>query len=50
MADCAFLSSTMSSDPTLQSSEAEVWYLKKISFGTSDTKQEVKIVTQNFNG
>ncbi|KAJ7315341.1 hypothetical protein DFH08DRAFT_421388 [Mycena albidolilacea] len=40
----------MSSDPTLQSSEAEVWYLKKISFGTSDTKQEVKIVTQNFNG
>ncbi|KAJ7802496.1 hypothetical protein B0H14DRAFT_2892141 [Mycena olivaceomarginata] len=38
----------MSSDPTLQSSEAEVWYLKKISFGTSDTKQEVKIVTQNF--
>ncbi|KAJ7629682.1 hypothetical protein DFH06DRAFT_708199 [Mycena polygramma] len=37
-------------DPNLQSSEAEVWYLKKISYGTSDSKQEVKIVTQNYNG
>ncbi|KAJ7505594.1 hypothetical protein B0H11DRAFT_1975224 [Mycena galericulata] len=40
----------MSSDPTLQSSEAEVWYLKKISYGTADSKQDIKIVTQNFNG
>ncbi|KAJ6611165.1 hypothetical protein B0H10DRAFT_2165920 [Mycena sp. CBHHK59/15] len=40
----------MSDDPNLQTSEAEVWYLKRISFGTSDSKQDVKIVTQNFNG
>ncbi|KAJ7183633.1 hypothetical protein C8R46DRAFT_884821 [Mycena filopes] len=40
----------MSNDPSLQSSEADVWYLKRISYGTSDTKQELKIVTQNFNG
>ncbi|KAJ7146764.1 hypothetical protein C8R44DRAFT_845756 [Mycena epipterygia] len=38
------------SDPSLQSSEAEVWYLKKISYGTRDSKQDIKIVTQNFNG
>ncbi|KAJ7149848.1 hypothetical protein C8R43DRAFT_500995 [Mycena crocata] len=38
------------SDPTLQSSEAEVWYLKQINYGTADVKQSVKIVTQNFNG
>ncbi|KAJ7239398.1 hypothetical protein B0H12DRAFT_1136185 [Mycena haematopus] len=40
----------MADDLNFQASEAEVWYLKKISFGTGDTKQEVKIVTQNFNG
>ncbi|KAF8151256.1 hypothetical protein K438DRAFT_1865167 [Mycena galopus ATCC 62051] len=40
----------MADDRSFQTSEAEVWYLKKISFGTDDTKQEVKIVTQNFNG
>ncbi|KAJ7471021.1 hypothetical protein FB451DRAFT_1252785 [Mycena latifolia] len=40
----------MSLDPSLQTSEADVWYLKKISYGTGDTKQEIKIVTQNFNG
>jgi hypothetical protein len=40
----------MTDDPSLQTSEAEVWYLKKISYGTRDYKQEVKIVTQNFNG
>ncbi|KAJ6543637.1 hypothetical protein DFH09DRAFT_1173521 [Mycena vulgaris] len=40
----------MSLDPSLQNSEAEVWYLKKISYGTGDYKQDIKIVTQNFNG
>ncbi|KAJ7841548.1 hypothetical protein B0H13DRAFT_2099686 [Mycena leptocephala] len=40
----------MTDDPSLQTSEAEVWYLKKISYGTRDSKQEVKVVTQNFNG
>ncbi|KAF7335459.1 Protein fam63a-like [Mycena venus] len=40
----------MADDPSLHTSEAEVWYLKRISFGLGDTKQEVKIVTQNFNG
>ncbi|KAJ6578055.1 hypothetical protein B0H19DRAFT_985595 [Mycena capillaripes] len=40
----------MADDPSLHTSEAEVWYLKKISYGTTDTRQEVKIVTQNFNG
>ncbi|KAJ6489069.1 hypothetical protein C8R45DRAFT_993554 [Mycena sanguinolenta] len=40
----------MADDQNVQASEAEVWYLKKISFGTDDTKQEVKIITQNFNG
>ncbi|KAJ7189493.1 hypothetical protein GGX14DRAFT_609160, partial [Mycena pura] len=40
----------MSDDAELQSSEAEVWHLKTISFGSGDVKQEVKIITQNFNG
>ncbi|KAJ7266567.1 hypothetical protein C8J57DRAFT_1132345 [Mycena rebaudengoi] len=40
----------MSLDPNLQTSEADVWYLKQISFGTGDVKHTVKIVTQNFNG
>ncbi|KAJ7692138.1 hypothetical protein B0H17DRAFT_1062018 [Mycena rosella] len=40
----------MSLDSGIQGSEADVWYLKKISYGTSDSKQDIKIVTQNFNG
>ncbi|KAK7055908.1 fam63a-like protein [Favolaschia claudopus] len=40
----------MVDDPSLHTSEAEVWYLKRISFGFTDTKQELKIITQNFNG
>ncbi|KAJ7651065.1 hypothetical protein FB45DRAFT_889534 [Roridomyces roridus] len=40
----------MDSEPSLQSSEAEVWNLKQISFGSGDVKQEVKIITQNYNG
>ncbi|KAJ7068891.1 hypothetical protein B0H15DRAFT_871782 [Mycena belliarum] len=41
----------MTEPPSLQSSEAEVWYLKTISYGAlSDSKKTIKIVTQNFNG
>ncbi|KAG7090070.1 hypothetical protein E1B28_011687 [Marasmius oreades] len=35
---------------SLQSSEAEVWYLKDIEFGEDDAKRRVKVITQNFNG
>ncbi|KAJ7052019.1 hypothetical protein C8F01DRAFT_1066452 [Mycena amicta] len=34
----------------LLGSEADVWHLKTISYGVGDTKQEVKIITQNYNG
>ncbi|KAF7317283.1 MINDY-DUB domain-containing protein [Mycena chlorophos] len=43
-------SSAAASQAELVGSEAEVWYLKTISFGLGDTKQEVKIITQNYNG
>ncbi|KAM6503940.1 Protein of unknown function (DUF544) domain containing protein [Amanita muscaria] len=36
--------------PTVQSSIAEVWYLKDIQFGTGEIKKQCKIITQNFNG
>jgi hypothetical protein len=41
----------MSEGPTtLQSSRAEVWDLKGISFGAGESKRNIKIITQNFNG
>ena len=36
--------------PTVQSSIAEVWYLKNITFGFAENKNQYKIITQNFNG
>jgi hypothetical protein len=36
--------------PTVQSSIAEVWYLKNITFGLGGNKRQYKIITQNFNG
>ncbi|KAF8344757.1 hypothetical protein F5887DRAFT_969764 [Amanita rubescens] len=36
--------------PTVQSSIAEVWYLKNITFGLGGNKKQYKIITQNFNG
>ncbi|KIM62732.1 hypothetical protein SCLCIDRAFT_15738 [Scleroderma citrinum Foug A] len=35
---------------SLRSSQADVWYLKEISFGDGEPKRRVKIITQNFNG
>ncbi|KAG2101578.1 uncharacterized protein F5147DRAFT_616394 [Suillus discolor] len=35
---------------TLHVSRAEVWYLKEIAFGSTETKRRLKIITQNFNG
>ncbi|KAF9027116.1 hypothetical protein BDZ89DRAFT_1113545 [Hymenopellis radicata] len=34
----------------VHASQAEVWYLKEIAFGTSESRIPVKIITQNFNG
>ncbi len=34
----------------VHASQAEVWYLKEIAFGTSESRTPVKIITQNFNG
>ncbi|KAK7043871.1 hypothetical protein VNI00_008037 [Paramarasmius palmivorus] len=42
--------SQRSEQVSLQSSEAEVWYLKDIEFGEGNTKRRVKIITQNYNG
>ncbi|EGN99424.1 hypothetical protein SERLA73DRAFT_182396 [Serpula lacrymans var. lacrymans S7.3] len=35
---------------SIQSSQADVWYLKEIMFGVGSSRRNVKIVTQNFNG
>ncbi|KAG1736330.1 hypothetical protein EDB19DRAFT_1721661 [Suillus lakei] len=35
---------------TLHASRADVWYLKEIAFGSTETKRRLKIITQNFNG
>lgn len=35
---------------TLHASRADVWYLKEIAFGRTETKRRLKIITQNFNG
>lgn len=35
---------------SVHSSQADVWYLKEVVFGTSDARRPVKIITQNFNG
>ncbi|KAF9262384.1 hypothetical protein L218DRAFT_867410 [Marasmius fiardii PR-910] len=35
---------------SIQSSEAEVWYLKDVEFGEGDAKKRVKVITQNYNG
>ncbi|KAG6332966.1 hypothetical protein ID866_6119 [Astraeus odoratus] len=35
---------------SIRSSQADVWYLKEISFGDGELKRKVKIITQNFNG
>ncbi|KAF7311904.1 MINDY-DUB domain-containing protein [Mycena indigotica] len=43
-------SSAHASQAELLGSDAEVWHLKTISYGVGDTKQEVKIITQNYNG
>ncbi|KAF8838025.1 DUF544-domain-containing protein [Paxillus ammoniavirescens] len=37
-------------ETSVHSSQAEVWYLKEIVFGSSDLKRRLKIITQNFNG
>lgn len=34
----------------LRSSHADVWYMKEIGFGLGDTKKNVRIITQNYNG
>ncbi|KAF8637754.1 hypothetical protein AX17_002596 [Amanita inopinata Kibby_2008] len=36
--------------PTIQSSIAEVWYLKSVTFGSGENRKQRKIITQNFNG
>ncbi|KAH0833383.1 hypothetical protein J3R83DRAFT_12484 [Lanmaoa asiatica] len=36
--------------PSVHSSQAEVWYLKEIVFGSGNSRRRVKIITQNFNG
>ncbi|KAG1735291.1 uncharacterized protein EDB91DRAFT_1144738 [Suillus paluster] len=35
---------------TLHASKADVWYLKEIAFGSTESKRKLKIITQNFNG
>lgn len=41
----------MSEEPAgIQTSKADVWYLKEVSFGTGETRGTTKIITQNFNG
>lgn len=43
--------SQLESAPSIQSSQAEVWYLKDILFGPpGEAKKPFKIITQNFNG
>ncbi|KAF9219474.1 DUF544-domain-containing protein [Gyrodon lividus] len=37
-------------ETSIHSSQAEVWYLKEIIFGTTHLKHRVKVITQNFNG
>ncbi|ESK86037.1 protein fam63a-like [Moniliophthora roreri MCA 2997] len=44
------ISRSQSDQRSLQSSEAEVWYLKDIEFGEGNAKKWVKIITQNYNG
>ncbi|KAG8212813.1 hypothetical protein J3R82DRAFT_11106 [Butyriboletus roseoflavus] len=36
--------------PSVHSSQAEVWYLKAIVFGSGESRRRLKIITQNFNG
>ncbi|KAF9450491.1 DUF544-domain-containing protein [Macrolepiota fuliginosa MF-IS2] len=43
--------SQLETAPSVQSSQAEVWYLKNIFFGSpGEEKRPFKIITQNFNG
>jgi hypothetical protein len=43
--------SQLETTPSVQSSQAEVWYLKDILFGApNEEKKQYKIITQNFNG
>jgi len=35
---------------SVHSSQADVWYLKEIVFGSRYSRRRVKIITQNFNG
>src|ERR1700722_1990145 len=44
------LQMTTEASNTLKSSRAEVWDLKTISFGAGQSRRDVKIITQNFNG
>jgi len=45
------MASQLETMPSIQSSQAEVWYLKDILFGPpGEEKKEYKIITQNFNG
>ncbi|KXN91759.1 Protein FAM63A [Leucoagaricus sp. SymC.cos] len=45
------MASQLVSTPSVQSSQAEVWYLKDILFGApGEEKKQYKIITQNFNG
>ena len=45
------MASQLETMPSVQSSQAEVWYLKNILFGPpGEEKKEYNIITQNFNG
>lgn len=45
------MASRLETAPSVQSSQAEVWYLKNILFGPPGReKKEYKIITQNSNG
>ncbi len=43
--------SQLETAPSVQSSQADVWFLKTILFGAPrEEKKSYKIITQNFNG
>ncbi|KAF5359394.1 hypothetical protein D9756_002911 [Leucocoprinus leucothites] len=45
------MASQLEQTPSVQSSQAEVWYLKDVLFGApGEEKKGYKIITQNFNG
>ncbi|TFK50184.1 DUF544-domain-containing protein [Heliocybe sulcata] len=40
----------MATNPSIRSSQEDVWYLKEIVFGSAPSRRPRKIITQNFNG